>query len=68
MTTQLLSNNTSQPDRVTNERQELYVQGSAKRRSPSLVDFVTALAYLFCLGLRAAFTQPGDHLNMQMRE
>ena len=36
--------------------------GSAKRRSPGLVNFVTALAYHFCLALPAAFTQPGDHL------
>ena len=27
-----------------------------------MVNFVTALAYDFCLGLPAAFTQPGDHL------
>ena len=38
------------------------VQGSAKRQSPGLVNFVTALAYHFCLALPAAFTQPGDHL------
>ena len=36
------------------------VQGSAKRRFPGLVNFVTALAYDFCLALPAAFT--GDHL------
>ena len=34
----------------------------AKRQSPGLVNFVTALAYPFCLPLLAAFTQPGDHL------
>ena len=38
------------------------IQGSAKRQSPGLVNFVTALAYHFCLPLPAAFTQPGDHL------
>ena len=32
-------------------------QGLAKRRSPGLVHFVPALAYLFCLALPAAFTQ-----------
>ena len=37
-------------------------QGSARRRCPGLVNFVTALAYHFCLALPAAFTQPGDHL------
>ena len=35
------------------------LQGSAKRRSPGLVNFVTALAYHFCLALPAAFSQPG---------
>ena len=34
------------------------VQGSAKRRSPGLVNFVPALAYHFCLNLPAAFTKP----------
>ena len=38
------------------------MQGLANRRSPDLVNFVTALAYHFCLALPAAFTQPGDHL------
>ena len=38
------------------------IQGSAKRRSPGLVNFVPALAYHFCLGLPAVFTQPGDHI------
>ena len=40
----------------------LCVQGSAKRRSPGLVNSVAAVAYHFCLALPAAFTQPGDHL------
>ena len=39
-----------------------YIQGSAKRRSPDLVSFVTSLAYHFCLALPSEFTQPGDHL------
>ena len=39
-----------------------YVQGLAKRRSPGLVNFVTALAYHFYLALPAAFTLPGDHI------
>ena len=38
------------------------IQGSAKRWSPGLVNFVTALAYHFCLALPAAFTQPGARL------
>ena len=29
---------------------------------PGLENFVTALAYHFCLALPAAFTRPGDHL------
>ena len=37
------------------------LQGSAKRWFPGLVNFVTAVAYHFCLALPAAFT-PGDHL------
>ena len=40
----------------------MLLQGSAKRRSPGLVKFVTALAYRFCLALPTAFTQLGDHL------
>ena len=36
-----------------------YIQGSAKRRSPGLVNFVTVVAYHLCLSLPAAFTQPG---------
>ena len=38
------------------------VQSSAKRQAPGSVNFAHALAYLFCLALPAAFTQPGDHL------
>ena len=38
------------------------VQGSAKRRTPDLVNFVPAVAYHICLALSAAFTQPGNHL------
>ena len=38
-----------------------FLQGSAKRRSPGLVNLVTAVAYHFCLALPAAFTQPGYH-------
>ena len=38
------------------------VQGSAKRQSPGLVNFVTPPAYHFCLALPAAFTLPGDQL------
>ena len=35
------------------------LQGSAKRWSPGLVNYVAALAYHSYLALRAAFTQPG---------
>ena len=38
------------------------VQGSARRLSPGLENFVTAVAYHFCLSLPAAFTQPGSRL------
>ena len=38
------------------------LQGSTKRQSPGLVNFVITLAYHFCLALPAAFTQPGNHL------
>ena len=38
------------------------MQGSAIRQSPGLVNFVTAIAYHFCIALPAAFTQPEDHL------
>ena len=40
----------------------MHIQGSAKGWSPDLVNFVTAIAYHFCLALPAALTQPGDHL------
>ena len=36
--------------------------GYTKRWSQGLVNFVSALAYHFCLALHAAFTQPGVHL------
>ena len=42
--------------------QALYVQGSAKKRSPSLVNIVAAVACHLRLALPAAFTQPGAHL------
>ena len=38
------------------------IQGSAKRGSPGLVNFVPALAYHFCLSLPAALTLPGARL------
>ena len=37
------------------------VQGPGKMWSPGLVNFVSAVAYLFCLNLPAAFSQAGDH-------
>ena len=39
-----------------------HVQGSAKRQSLGLENFVTALTYHFCLALPVEFTQPWDHL------
>ena len=41
------------------------LQGSTNRRVPSLVNFVPALAYHFCLNLPAAFTQPKAHLLVE---
>ena len=41
------------------------VQGSTNRRASGLVNFVTALAYLFCLNFPAAFTQPGPRLLVE---
>ena len=38
------------------------LQGSPERLRPGLVNFVTAVAYNFCLSLPAAFTQPGCSL------
>ena len=43
-----------------------HVQGSAKRRSPGLVNYVAAVVYQFCLALPAAFMQPGDHLLAEL--
>ena len=40
----------------------VYIQSSAKRRRPGLVNFVSAVAYHSCLSLPAAFTQPGRSL------
>ena len=39
-----------------------FVQRSAKRGSPCLVNFVPTVVYHFCPTLPATFTQPGDHL------
>ena len=50
------------PSPLTQEGLALRIQGSAKRRSPGLVNFVTALAYYICLALPAAYTQPADRL------
>ena len=48
---------------ITRQRNEDKKQAySAKRRTPGLVNFVAAVAYLFCRDLPSAFTQPGDHL------
>ena len=40
----------------------LQYRAQLKKWSPGLVNFVTVLAYHFCLALPEAFTQPGDHL------
>ena len=37
-------------------------QGISIRPFPGLVNFVPAVAYLFCLNLPAAFSQPGNGL------
>ena len=42
------------------------LEGSAKRWSPGLVNFVTALAYQFCLAWPAALMHPGDHLSAEL--
>ena len=44
------------------EIHEGFVLGSAKRWSPDLVNFATALAYHFFLALPAVFTQPKDNI------
>ena len=44
-------------------REVCTLQGSAKRRSPGLVNIAAAVAYHFCLALPAAFTQPGGRLK-----
>ena len=38
------------------------IQGWAKRQARGLMNFVPAVAYLFCLALPAMFTQPGIRL------
>ena len=40
---------------------EVGLQGSPKECFPGLVNFVTAVAYHFCLNLPIAFSQPGKH-------
>ena len=39
------------------------IQGATIRLSPGLVNFVSAVAYLFCLNLPAVFSQPGNGLT-----
>ena len=39
-----------------------YLQGTAKRRAPRLVNFVPDLTYHICLSLPAGFTQHGARL------
>ena len=43
-----------------------FLQGSAKRHSPGLVNSVHAIAFNFCLAMPAAFTQPKDHLVAEL--
>ena len=45
-----------------NNESFLLIQGLAKRRSPGLLNYVTVIAYHFCLTLSAPFTQPGTNL------
>ena len=40
----------------------MLVRGISKRPFPGLVNFVSAVAYLFCLNMPAAFSQPGNGL------
>ena len=40
----------------------IYLQGSAKRLGPGLVNFVPSVASHFCLSLPAAFMQPGQSI------
>ena len=40
----------------------LIIQGISTRPFPGLVNFVPAVAYLFCLNLPAAFLQPANSL------
>ena len=51
---------------ITRRVGRIHVQGSDKRQSPGLVNYVTALAYLFCMALPGAVTQPGDHLVAEL--
>ena len=51
-----LSTNSMQPSVV------VHLQGSAIRLLPGLLNFVTAVAYTFCLSLPLSFTQPGRSL------
>ena len=39
-----------------------HVQGISVRPFPALVNFVPTVAYLFCLNLPTAFSQPGNTL------
>ena len=59
----------SDPSRPPGRREphvlEIMLQGSAKRRSPGLVNLV-AIAYHFSLALPSAFTQPVDYLSAEL--
>ena len=45
---------------IDNSKKQFSVQISAKVGAPGLVNFITAVAYQFCLNLPAAFMQPGS--------
>ena len=47
---------------VCHTRKQLKYRTRLKGSPPGLVNFITALAYHFCLALPAVFTQPGGHL------
>ena len=45
--------------RAGDRNEQSRVKGSANPQTPGLVNFVTAVAYHFCLNLPRAFSQPG---------
>ena len=47
------------PSALETRYRGIYIQGPAKLWSPGMVNFVSAVAYLFCLNLPAAFCRVG---------